>query len=98
MASFECHTSSWPFCRVSEPHEHGLMVVEYFSENSTIQEFQQLWRTRFVELMKPKHLGDYWHIDYNHLDYLWVKPTDGMEESKQSEGSRSTTDSPSDME
>jgi len=60
-------------CRSGESHDHSALVVSYFNQNSSIQEFQRMWRLRFVEKMSPAYLGDYWHVDYNHLDYLWTK-------------------------
>ena len=67
--------------RSNEGQEHGVKVVEYYQQNSTIQEFQKLWRARFVEVMSPKHMGDYWHVDYDHLDYLWVKTDNGIKKT-----------------
>ncbi|XP_067936179.1 exonuclease 3'-5' domain-containing protein 2-like [Watersipora subatra] len=67
--------------RDSTPQDHGRIVVQYFMDNSSVQEFQRLWRVRFLEVMSPKHLGEYWHVDYNHLDYLWVKTDREMDGS-----------------
>ena len=34
-----------------------------------------------MEVMSPKHMGDYWHVDYDHLDYLWVKTDNGIKKT-----------------
>ena len=61
--------------------DHGRLVVEYYMEKSSIQTFQKLWRQRFLDIMKPEHLGDYWSVDYDHMDFLWVKPDSQATES-----------------
>jgi len=39
---------------------HGEIVVEQIVD---IEEFIQLWRTHFVDIMEPKHLPENWKID-----------------------------------
>jgi len=56
-----------------EPKTHGQTVVEHFLEKGAIAEFQKLWRQQFLDNFSPKYLGPHWNVDYNHLDYIWVK-------------------------
>lgn len=61
---------------VRTPADHGYKVVQYYQSHSSIQEFQKVWRQQFLDTMQPKYMGEYWQVDYNHMDYLWVRQPD----------------------
>lgn len=57
------------FCRTTDDSapSHGYLVVKHMLQSAQLQNFEKLWRQRFVDTMKPKFLHDLWRIDYDHL-------------------------------
>ncbi|XP_013397750.1 exonuclease 3'-5' domain-containing protein 2 [Lingula anatina] len=45
---------------------HGLQVVQYMIQNSSLVQFERQWRQHFLDCMKPKYLPTYWSVDHNH--------------------------------
>ena len=44
---------------------HGERVVKAILEENGLIEFVKMWRQRFLDLMKPKHLPQLWSVDHN---------------------------------
>ena len=44
---------------------HGERVVKAILEENGLIDFIRLWRQRFLDLMKPKHLPPLWSVDHN---------------------------------
>ena len=44
---------------------HGERVVKDLLEKDGILDFIRMWRKRFLDLMKPKHLPQLWSVDHN---------------------------------
>ena len=66
---FRCSPGDLVFFRVIEKEEpsHGYLVVEYMKQRGPLQDFEKLWRQRFVDSMKPRKLHELWRVDYDHL-------------------------------
>ena len=44
---------------------HGERVVKAILEENGLIDFVKMWRQRFLDLMKPKHLPQFWSVDHN---------------------------------
>lgn len=57
----------------SEPNEnyfaHGEKVVDFFqnkaTENGGLVELEQMWRTHFLDVMRPRHMPELWSIEHS---------------------------------
>lgn len=45
-------------------YDHGYQVVQKLDSEKKIKEFVKLWRTHFIETMKPEHMPIGWSIDF----------------------------------
>lgn len=49
--------------------KHGEKVTDYFrsspEEIEGLLKLERMWRAHFLETMKPKHLPEFWSVDYN---------------------------------
>jgi hypothetical protein len=45
-------------------YDHGYHVVQKLDSHEKIEEFVKLWRTHFVEIMKPQYMPLGWSIDF----------------------------------
>jgi hypothetical protein len=45
-------------------YDHGYHVVNKLNSDEKLEEFIKLWRTHFIDTMKPKHMPIGWSIDF----------------------------------
>lgn len=65
--------SNRPLCPHSEPNAnyfaHGMKVVDYFcrstEETGGLVELERMWRTHFLEVMRPRYLPDLWSVEHS---------------------------------
>lgn len=58
--------------------EHARKVTDYFKdpENGGLLELERMWRTHFLDTMRPEHLPDHWSVVHNatRLEIRGVEP------------------------
>ena len=44
--------------------DHGYHVIQKLNTHEKIDEFVKMWRTHFIETMKPKYMPEGWSVDF----------------------------------